>query len=192
MPLGYSVRLSEQKYTVRAAQPTEAPAILDLWHGARSAHATTPDRIEDVHRLLAETPGSLLVADADGALVGAVIAAWDGWRGNMYRLVVLGEHRRRGVGLALVRAGEEQLRRRGACRITALSHTRTRSRRHSGSLRATRRTARSVAACATFREWWPHHDGSCIPFASRFRRLASRLQPSRPPNSREHGQTNSR
>lgn len=112
--------MSEQKYTVRAAQPAEAPAILDLWHGARSAHATTPDRIEDVHRLLAETPGSLLVADADGALVGALIAAWDGWRGNMYRLVVLGEYRRRGVGLALVRAGEEQLRRRGACRITAL------------------------------------------------------------------------
>jgi ribosomal protein S18 acetylase RimI-like enzyme len=112
--------LSEQKYTVRAAQPAEAPAILDLWQGSRSTHATTPDRIEDVHRLLAETPGSLLVADADGALVGALIAAWDGWRGNMYRLVVLWEHRRRGVGLALVRAGEEHLRRQGAYRITAL------------------------------------------------------------------------
>lgn len=112
--------MSEQKYTVRAAQPAEAPAILDLWQGARSAHATTPDRIEDVHRLLAETPGSLLIANAEGALVGALIAAWDGWRGNMYRLVVLGEHRRCGVGLALVRAGEEQLRRQGACRITAL------------------------------------------------------------------------
>jgi ribosomal protein S18 acetylase RimI-like enzyme len=112
--------LSEQKYTVRAAQPTEAPVILDLWQGTRSTHATTPDRIEDIHRLLTETPGSLLVADADGALVGALIAAWDGWRGNMYRLVVLGEHRRRGVGLALVRAGEEHLRRGGAHRITAL------------------------------------------------------------------------
>jgi ribosomal protein S18 acetylase RimI-like enzyme len=112
--------LSEQKYTVRAAQPTEARAILDLWQGARSTHATTPDRIEDVHRLLAETPGSLLVADAGDKLVGALIAAWDGWRGNMYRLVVLWEHRRRGVGLALVRAGEEHLRRQGAYRITAL------------------------------------------------------------------------
>ena len=118
--LGYSVRLREQKYTVRAAQAAEASAILDLWQGARSTHATTPDRIEDVHRLLTETPGSLLVADSDGALVGALIAAWDGWRGNMYRLVVLWEHRRRGVGLALVRAGEEYLRRQGAYRITAL------------------------------------------------------------------------
>jgi ribosomal protein S18 acetylase RimI-like enzyme len=112
--------LSEQKHTVRAARPVEAPAILDLWQGARSTHATTPDRIEHVHRLLAGTPGSLLVADADGALVGTLIAAWDGWRGNMYRLVVLRGHRRRGVGLALVRAGEEHLRRQGARRITAL------------------------------------------------------------------------
>jgi ribosomal protein S18 acetylase RimI-like enzyme len=112
--------LSEQEYTVRAARPAEASAILDLWRGARSTHATTPDRVEHVHRLLAETPGSLLVADAGSALLGTLIAAWDGWRGNMYRLVVLREHRRRGVGLALVRAGEEYLRRQGAHRVTAL------------------------------------------------------------------------
>lgn len=61
---GYGVRLSEQEYTVRAARSTEASAILDLWRGARSAPASTLDRPEDVHRLLAEMPGSLLVADA--------------------------------------------------------------------------------------------------------------------------------
>lgn len=83
--IGYGVRLSEQEYTVRAARPAEAPSILDLWRGARSTHATTSDRIEDVNRLLAELPGSLLVANAaGGVLVGALIAAWDGWRGNMY------------------------------------------------------------------------------------------------------------
>lgn len=112
--------MSEQEYTVRAARPADAPAILDLWQGARSAHASTPDRIEDVHRLLGETPESLLVADAGGKLVGVLIAAWDGWRGNMYRLAVLRERRRRGIGLALVRAGEEHLRRQGGHRITAL------------------------------------------------------------------------
>jgi len=118
--IGYGVCLSEQEYTARAAQPGEAPTILDLWQGARSSHASTPDRPEDVTHLLGEMPGSLLVADVGGALVGALIAAWDGWRGNMYRLAVLREHRRRGVGLALVRVGEEHLRRKGAYRITAL------------------------------------------------------------------------
>jgi ribosomal protein S18 acetylase RimI-like enzyme len=118
--MGYSARLNKQEYTVRAARPAEALAILDVWQGARSKHATTADRIEHVHRLLAETPGSLLIADAGGALLGTLIAAWDGWRGNMYRLVVLREHRRRGIGLALVRAGEEYLHRQGARRVTAL------------------------------------------------------------------------
>jgi ribosomal protein S18 acetylase RimI-like enzyme len=38
----------------------------------------------------------------------------------MYRLAILPEHRRRGLGLELVRAGEEHLRQQGARRITAL------------------------------------------------------------------------
>lgn len=53
-------------------------------------------------------------------MVGALIAAWDGWRGNLYRLTVRAERRRIGVGRALVRAGEGSLRRRGAARVTAL------------------------------------------------------------------------
>lgn len=98
----------------------DASAVLELWHEARSDHASTADRLEDVQRLLSETPGSLLVADGENLIVGALIAAWDGWRGNMYRLAVPSTHRRGGIGMALVRAGEEHLRRQGACRVTAL------------------------------------------------------------------------
>jgi ribosomal protein S18 acetylase RimI-like enzyme len=98
----------------------DALAVLELWHEARSDHASTADRLEDVQRLLSETPGSLLVADGENLIVGTLIAAWDGWRGNMYRLAVSFTHRREGVGMALVRAGEEHLRRQGACRVTAL------------------------------------------------------------------------
>jgi ribosomal protein S18 acetylase RimI-like enzyme len=118
--MGYGRRLTDRDFVVRAGRPQEASAILELWQRARSAHATTADRLEEVQRLLSATPGSLLVADADGAILGALIAAWDGWRGNMYRLAVRDEHRRRGIGLALVQAGEERLRRQGARRITAL------------------------------------------------------------------------
>lgn len=116
----YGCRLKVEDLTVRACRPQEAAVVLELWREARSEHASTADRPEDVQRLLSETPGSLLVAAAGGAIVGALIAAWDGWRGNMYRLAVRPEHRRRGIGLALVRAGEEHLRRQGARRITAL------------------------------------------------------------------------
>jgi ribosomal protein S18 acetylase RimI-like enzyme len=113
--------LTDRGFVVRAGRPEEASAILELWLQARSEHATTADRLEDVQRLLSEHPGSVLVAqDADSAILGTLIAAWDGWRGNMYRLAVRHEDRRRGIGLALVRAGEEHLRRQGASRISLL------------------------------------------------------------------------
>lgn len=79
-----------------------------------------PERIVDVERLLVQTPGALLVAESGEEIVGALIAAWDGWRGNMYRLAVRTEHRRAGIALELVRAGEDYLRSKGAHRITAL------------------------------------------------------------------------
>ncbi len=95
-------------------------AVLDLWAQARSEHASTSDRPEDVERLVADSPAALLVAERDGEVVGALIAAWDGWRGNMYRLAVRDSHRREGIGLALTRAGEDYLRSCGVRRVTAL------------------------------------------------------------------------
>jgi ribosomal protein S18 acetylase RimI-like enzyme len=93
---------------------------LELWSEARSEHASTADRVEDVERLIADSPAALLVAERDGEIVGALIAAWDGWRGNMYRLAVRDGHRREGIGIALTRAGESYLRDCGARRVTAL------------------------------------------------------------------------
>jgi ribosomal protein S18 acetylase RimI-like enzyme len=55
-----------------------------------------------------------------GYIVGSVIAGWDGWRGSLYRLAVSPEHRRLGIGSALVKEGERRLRRRGATRLTAI------------------------------------------------------------------------
>jgi len=118
--VGYGWRLTAKDLIVRPCRPPDAPAVLELWLQERSEHATTADHLEDVHRLIAERPGSLLVADRHGELLGVLIAAWDGWRGNMYRLAVRRGHRRHGIGLALVRAGEEHLRRQGARRVTAL------------------------------------------------------------------------
>jgi ribosomal protein S18 acetylase RimI-like enzyme len=103
---------------VRRATSDDLPAVLDLWAGARSAHAVTPDEPAAVERLIEH--GSLLVAVREGKLVGALIAAWDGWRGNMYRLAVLPRHRRAGIARGLVEAGEERLRALGARRVTVL------------------------------------------------------------------------
>jgi ribosomal protein S18 acetylase RimI-like enzyme len=112
--------LSGKGTSIRRCQPSEVPAVADLWREGRSRHASTPDRIDDIERLVADSPAALLVAELEGEIVGALIVGWDGWRGNMYRLAVSAEHRREGIGLALIRAGEDYLRQCGARRVTAL------------------------------------------------------------------------
>ena len=93
--------------------------MLELWSAARSAYAQTRDDTTVVERLLAADPEALLVVERDGRVLGALIAAWDGWRGHLYRLAVLPEERRRGIGLALVREGERRLLARGARKVIA-------------------------------------------------------------------------
>jgi len=106
---------------VRPAGPGDIEAGLALWARARTAAASTPDTPEALANLLAHTPGALLVAELeDGTIAGALIAAWDGWRGNMYRLAVDPPQRRRGIARALVDEGERRLRAHGARRVTAL------------------------------------------------------------------------
>jgi len=46
------------------------------------------DDLEALERLIEHDPSSLLIAERGAGLIGTVVAAWDGWRGNMYRLAV--------------------------------------------------------------------------------------------------------
>lgn len=105
---------------IRSAERADVAAVLGLWADGRSGHASLPDSAKAIERLLDDRPGALLVAERDGAVVGALIAASDGWRGNMYRLTVASAQRRRGVARALVHEGERRLHERGTARITAL------------------------------------------------------------------------
>jgi ribosomal protein S18 acetylase RimI-like enzyme len=111
MPLGEDI-------VIRPARATEVESVVELWDEA--AEPTVADDRLSIQHLLEHDPDALLVAERGGMLVGTLVAVWDGWRGNMYRLAVLPVHRRTGIALALVRAGEERLVARGAQRITAL------------------------------------------------------------------------
>jgi ribosomal protein S18 acetylase RimI-like enzyme len=106
--------------TIRPCQTDEIPEVLALWADSRSAAASTPDTPAGIERLRAQDSDSVLVAEFDGRIVGVLIAASDGWRGNMYRLAVDPSHRRRGLARRLVAAGEAHLRGRGVTRVTAL------------------------------------------------------------------------
>lgn len=109
-----------RSFVIRTASREDLAGVLALWQQARSSHAVTPDDEHVLRQLLDHDPGALLLAERDGEIVATLIAAWDGWRGNMYRLAVGTAHRRRGIATRLVAAGEERLRALGAARVTAL------------------------------------------------------------------------
>jgi ribosomal protein S18 acetylase RimI-like enzyme len=104
---------------IRPARSEEVEQVLGLWREAETTPSITDTR-EEVLKLLAEPAAVLLVAEADGRLVGTVIGGWDGWRGNIYRLAVAPGYRRRGLARLLVAEADRSLHRLGARRITAL------------------------------------------------------------------------
>lgn len=105
-------------FFIRECRPEEASALLSLWQTAGTSPSVT-DTIIDVQGAI-ESAASVLVAEADSRIIGSLIATFDGWRGNMYRIAVHPDYRRRGIGCALVREGERCLAARGVKRITAL------------------------------------------------------------------------
>jgi ribosomal protein S18 acetylase RimI-like enzyme len=105
---------------IRAATVADVDAVLRIWAEARTSPPRTPDDPDLVKRLLERDPGALLVAEAGGQVVGVLIAGWDGWHGNVYRLAVLPSERRQGIARQLVEAGHQRLRDQGAHRVTAL------------------------------------------------------------------------
>jgi hypothetical protein len=62
-------------------------------------------------------PELLLVGTVEGAVVGAVMAGFDGIRGWIYHLAVAPEWRRRGFATHLVRAAELGLRKLGCPKV---------------------------------------------------------------------------
>jgi ribosomal protein S18 acetylase RimI-like enzyme len=102
---------------IRPATATDVAGLLGLWARADAIPSVTDD-VDGLQGAVGR--GTVLVAVDGDDVVGSVIAAFDGWRGNMYRLAVDPAHRRRGLGRALVAEGERHLVTQGCRRITAL------------------------------------------------------------------------
>ncbi len=103
---------------LRPAVPGDIPEVLERWR--ESAAPTSTDTAGAMTGLFQRDPGALIVAGPPGAIVGSVIAGWDGWRGSIYRLAVAPTHRRRGIGRMLLHAAEERLVALGARRLHAI------------------------------------------------------------------------
>ncbi len=104
---------------LRSATPDDADAILALWKAADATPSVT-DNVDAIRRAAARPEVAFVLAIEDGAVIGSIIAAFDGWRGNIYRLATHPAHRRRGVARAMLARAEETLAGWGVRRITSL------------------------------------------------------------------------
>ncbi len=72
------------------------------------------DRRSNLSRKTRYNARSVLVAVAESKVIGSVYISYDGWEGFIYRLAVLSDYRKQGVGTLLMRSAERELRKLGA------------------------------------------------------------------------------
>ncbi len=109
----------QEELTIRDCGREEAQSLLALWRKA-GATAGVTDTVEDIQRVIRHSAAIVLVAEQDGHIAGSVIATFDGWRGNLYRLAVDPDYRRKGLARKLVDEANSRLASMGVKRITAL------------------------------------------------------------------------
>ena len=108
------------RFALRTASAADLDAILALWQQAAENDSRPPDTAAAVLALLGRDPEAVILADHDDALIGSIVAGWDGWRYHLYRLAVRPDWRKQGVGSALLSAAENRLRALGATRLDAM------------------------------------------------------------------------
>ena len=107
------------EWTIRVATKADIASVFEFWTLAGSPQSVNHSS-DGLSRLLDIDSRALLLAERDGALIGTLIAASDGWRGSFYRLAVAPECRRKGLATMLLREGERGLLERGVTRLTAI------------------------------------------------------------------------
>lgn len=102
--------------TIRPYRESDERAVIDLWH---SCGLVVPwnDPARDIRRKLAMQRELFLVAVESEEVVGTVMAGYDGHRGWVNYLAVQPDHRRHGLGRALMDAAEAGLDAAGCAKI---------------------------------------------------------------------------
>jgi ribosomal protein S18 acetylase RimI-like enzyme len=98
---------------LRAMTPADYDAVLALWQASEGIGLNESDTREAIAAYLVRNPGSSLVAESEGVIVGALLCGHDGRRGYLHHLAVASPHRRRGLGRTLVGESLARLRAQG-------------------------------------------------------------------------------
>jgi ribosomal protein S18 acetylase RimI-like enzyme len=111
---GYTDRMSS--FSIREMTLADYDAVVALWRSAPGIGLSEADERSNIAAFLAHNPGLSFIAEAGGALCGAVLGSFDGRRGYLHHLAVDPRMRRTGVGRSIVARSLEALEGRGVRR----------------------------------------------------------------------------
>lgn len=101
---------------IRPFAPEDEVAVISLWEAAGLTRPWNDPR-KDIARKLRVQPEWFMVAITRGAIVGSVMAGYDGHRGWVNYLAVMPSSRRAGIGRALMTEVERVLGEAGCPKI---------------------------------------------------------------------------
>jgi ribosomal protein S18 acetylase RimI-like enzyme len=110
------VSMSEQ-IEIRPYEDADEPAVAALWRDTLHDAAPHNDPVVALRKKRASGCDLFYVAVDSGRIIGTTMGGYDGHRGWIYSVAVDPEHRRRGIGSALLRHLEAELRRRGCLKL---------------------------------------------------------------------------
>jgi len=103
----------------RTLEDGDVEALIALWDACGLTRKWNDAR-RDIAFARGKSGSEILVGTAGQALVSSIMVGHDGHRGSFYYVAVDPGRRRRGVGRATVKAGEEWLRRQGVWKVNLL------------------------------------------------------------------------
>lgn len=105
---GTQTAADEPDARLRPARESDTEAVVALWDQAGLTRPWNDPR-KDIRRKLAVQPELFVLAERSGAVVGSVLAGYDGHRGWLHYLAVAGSERGTGLGRRLVEHAEAAL-----------------------------------------------------------------------------------
>ena len=98
--------------------------VFALWTKIRGfGIRSIDDSKEGIEMFLKRNPSTSVVAEEDGKIVGSILCGHDGRRGCLYHVCVDEDHRRKGIGKAMVVRAMEALRAEKITKVTLIAFT---------------------------------------------------------------------
>lgn len=116
--------MEKQDTIIRSMTIEDYDKVYALWmqisgFGIRSVD----DSREGIGRFLKRNPGCSVVAEKNGEIVGSILCGHDGRRGCLYHVCVGKEHRKQGIGKAMVVFAMEALKKEQINKVSLIAFT---------------------------------------------------------------------